>query len=180
MLDVGGGRGMDAQVVRGRTALPEDDMVAELYLQAVERLAHAGLGQYEVSNFAKVGEKSRHNLRYWRRQQYHGFGVGAHSFLGEERFSNTRDTKRYLDDPANATDFREHLGPDEVKRETIFLGLRQAAGLYYEELVALCGREGIEWIDRGLREGWLTRAGSRVALTPSGFLLSNDSISQLF
>jgi oxygen-independent coproporphyrinogen-3 oxidase len=180
MLDLEEGTAMHAQVVRGRTILPEEDLVAALYLQAVERLTAAGLMQYEVSNFAKVGEESRHNLRYWRREHYHGFGVGAHSFLGEERFSNTRDMKRYLADPANATDFRELLGPGETRRETIFLNLRQAAGIYYEELVALCGREGIEWTDRGLREGWLRRAGSRVAFTPSGFLLSNDSISQLF
>jgi oxygen-independent coproporphyrinogen-3 oxidase len=180
MLDLEEGTAMHAQVVRGRTILPEEDLVASLYLQAIGRLTEAGLAQYEISNFAKAGEESRHNLRYWRREHYHGFGVGAHSFLGEERFSNTRDMKRYLATPAEATDFREVLGPDEARRETIFLSLRQAGGIYYEQLVALCGREGIEWIDRGLREGWLRRVGSCVGFTPSGFLLSNDFISQLF
>ena len=72
------------------------------------------------------------------------------------------------------------LGEGEVRRETIFLGLRQAAGLNYDDVVRLCGEEGIEWMDRGLSDGWLRRVGNRVAFTPSGFLLSNDYISQLF
>jgi coproporphyrinogen III oxidase-like Fe-S oxidoreductase len=159
--------------------LPEDDLVAELYVQAIETLSAAGLMQYEVSNFARVGEESRHNLRYWRRDHYHGFGLGAHSFLGEERFANSRDMQRYLELPVVA-DFRETLGEDERRREIIFLNLRQVAGIQSEEVVKLCGQEGIEWIDRGLEGGWLQRNGSRVAFTASGFLLSSEYISQLF
>ena len=69
----------------------------------------------------------------------------------------------------------------EVRRETIFLQLRQTRGMCYEELVELCGQEGIEWIERGLEDGWLQRVGGeRVAFTPAGFLQSNDFISQLF
>ena len=135
--------------------------------------------QYEVSNFAKAGEESRHNLRYWRRDHYYGFGLGAHSFLGEERFANSRDMHRYLAAPGVA-DFHETLGEAEQRRETIFLNLRQAAGIQFDELVRLCGQEGIEWIDRGLDGGWLRRNGSRVAFTAGGFLLSSEYISQLF
>jgi oxygen-independent coproporphyrinogen-3 oxidase len=180
MLDLEEGTAMHAHVAIGRTVLPEDDLVAALYLQAVETLTAAGLTQYEISNFARPGDESRHNLRYWRREQYYGFGLGAHSFVGEERFANTREMQRYLASPASASDFHEHLGGGEARREAIFLNLRQARGIHYDELVTLCGQEGLEWMDRGLREGWLRRVESRVAFTPAGFLLSNEYMSQLF
>jgi oxygen-independent coproporphyrinogen-3 oxidase len=138
------------------------------------------LRQYEISNFARPGEESRHNLRYWTRSEYRGFGLGAHSFLGNQRFANTRDIRQYIERSPDARDFAEELGEDEVRREKIFLQLRQTSGMCYEDLVALSGQEGIEWIERGLQGGWLRRNDGRVAFTPSGFLQSNDFISQLF
>jgi oxygen-independent coproporphyrinogen-3 oxidase len=180
MLDLEEGTPLAVQVERGRTALPEEDDVAELYLEAEATMRAAGLHQYEISNFAKLGEESRHNLRYWRREPYHGLGLGAHSFIGEQRFANTRDIRRYIADPVRARDFEEQLGETEQRRETIFLRLRQAAGIDYADLVRLAGQEGIEWIERGLHDGWLRREGERVAFTPSGFLLSNEHISSLF
>jgi oxygen-independent coproporphyrinogen-3 oxidase len=180
MLDLEEGTPLAVQVERGRTALPEEDDVAELYLEAVQTLGEAGLQQYEISNFARPGEESRHNLRYWRREPYRGLGLGAHSFIGEQRFANTRDIRRYIADPVHARDFEEELGETERRRETIFLRLRQARGIDYADLVRLAGQEGIEWIERGLQDGWLRREGERVAFTPSGFLLSNEHISSLF
>jgi len=180
MLDLEEGTPLAVQVERGRTLLPDEELVADLYLEAVAELGAAGLGQYEISNFARSGEESRHNLRYWRREEYHGFGLGAHSFLREERFANTRDIRRYIADPEHARTFAEELGEGERKREILFLRLRQASGIDYADVERLCGQEGIEWIDRGLRDGWLRREGERVAFTPSGFLLSNEYISQLF
>jgi oxygen-independent coproporphyrinogen-3 oxidase len=181
MLDLEEKTPLQVQVARGRVSLPEDDLVADLYLEAIEHLAARGLRQYEISNFARTGEECRHNLRYWTRGEYHGFGLAAHSFLGGERFANTRDIRRYIDTAPHARDFSEELGEGEVRRETIFLQLRQTNGMCYEELVELCGQEGIEWTERGLQEGWLQRVGeARVAFTPAGFLQSNDFISQLF
>jgi oxygen-independent coproporphyrinogen-3 oxidase len=180
MLDLEERTPLQVQAARGRVALPEDDLVADLYVEAIERLGRAGLHQYEISNFARPGEESRHNLRYWTRSEYRGFGLGAHSFVGSERFANTRDIRKYIELSPDARDFAEELGEDEVRRETIFLQLRQTAGMCYEDLVALRGEEGIEWIERGLQGGWLRRNDGRVAFTPSGFLQSNDFISQLF
>lgn len=181
MLDLEEKTPLQVQVARGRVLLPEEDLVADLYLEAIEHLSARGLEQYEISNFARAGEACRHNLRYWTRGEYHGFGLAAHSFLGGERFANTRDIRQYIDAAPHARDFSERLGADEVRRETIFLQLRQTNGMCYEELVELCGTEGIEWTERGLQEGWLKRVGEgRVALTPAGFLQSNDFISQLF
>lgn len=180
MLDLEERTPLQVQASRGRVHLPEDDLVADLYLEAVERLGAAGLRQYEISNFARAGEESRHNLRYWTRSEYLGFGLGAHSFVGRERFANTREIRQYIELAPGARDFAEELGEDEVRRETIFLQLRQTSGMCYEDLVALCGKEGNEWIERGLQGGWLRRNDGRVAFTPSGFLQSNDFISQLF
>lgn len=181
MLDLEEKTPLEVQVARGRVTLPEEELVADLYLEAIELLGRRGLAQYEISNFARSGEACRHNLRYWTRGEYHGFGLGAHSFLARRRFANTRDIRRYIDASPDAGDFSEEIGPAEERRETIFLALRQVSGMCYEELLRLCGQEGVEWTERGLQDGWLRRGeDGRVAFTPSGFLQSNDSISQLF
>ena len=180
MLDLDEKTPLQVQVARGRTTLPEEDDVARLYVEAVERLGRAGLVQYEISNFARPGDESWHNLRYWQREPYLGFGIGAHSFIGERRFANTRDIHRYIADPTRAEDFTETLSDAEKRHELLFLQLRQSGGIHYADLVELCGQEAVEWSERGLREGWLRRVDSRVGFTPAGFLLSNDYISQLF
>jgi len=180
MLDLEERTPLQVQVDRGRVTLPEEDDVAELYLDAVERLGNAGLAQYEISNFARPGEECRHNLRYWTRGEYHGFGLGAHSFIGSERFANTRDIRRYIAESPDARDFSETLGGGEARREQLFLSLRRTSGINYADLIELCGQEGIEWSEQGLHEGWLKRVDGRVAFTPVGFLQSNDFISRLF
>jgi oxygen-independent coproporphyrinogen-3 oxidase len=179
MLDLEEGTALARQVEDERVTLPDEDLVANLYTMAIERFANAGFAQYEISNFARPGEECRHNLRYWRREQYLGFGIGAHSFIGDRRFANTRDIHRYIAGQREP-EFAEILGEGEVRRETIFLRLRQAEGIDYADVVRLCGEEGIAWMDRGLSDGWLRRVENRVAFTPSGFLLSNEYMSQLF
>ncbi|HEV7569923.1 MAG TPA: radical SAM family heme chaperone HemW [Thermoanaerobaculia bacterium] len=179
MLDLEEGTALARQVEDERVTLPDDDLVADLYTMTIARFEDAGLAQYEISNFARPGEECRHNLRYWRREQYLGFGIGAHSFIGDRRFANTRDIHRYINGQREP-EFAEVLGESEVRRETIFLRLRQAGGIDYEDVVRLCGEEGIAWMDRGLSDGWLRRVENRVAFTPSGFLLSNEYMSQLF
>lgn len=180
MLDLEERTPLQVQAARGRVVLPEDDLVADLYLDAIERLSAAGLQQYEISNFARPGDESRHNLRYWQREEYFGFGMGAHSFAGRERYANTRDIRAYIDLSPAARDFHEELGPGEVRREQIFLQLRRTTGMCYEDLVALCGEEGRQWIERGLQDGWLKQERDRVSFTPAGFLQSSDFMSQLF
>ena len=180
MLDLEEKSPLKVQVDRGRVVVPDDEVVAAMYTAAIVKLAEAGLRQYEISNFARGGEECRHNLRYWARGEYRGYGLGAHSFLAGRRFANTRDIRSYIERSPDAVDFVEQLSADDVQRETIFLRLRQTTGIDYAELEQLRGQEGTEWISRGLRDGWLTRRGERVAFTPAGFLLSNEFISQLF
>ncbi len=180
MLDLEERSPLRVQLDRGRVNLPEEDLVTSLYVAAIDRLAAAGLRQYEISNFARSGEECRHNLRYWSRLPYVGLGLGAHSFDGTRRFANTRHITAYVDNAPDVVDFSEPIGSDESRRETLFLRLRQTSGIDYAEIERLCGMEGTEWVDRGLRDGWLRRSGGQVAFTPSGFLLSNEYISQLF
>jgi oxygen-independent coproporphyrinogen-3 oxidase len=180
MLDLEERTPLSTLVERGRVAIPDDEIVAPLYLKAVEMLARASFHQYEISNFARDSEQCLHNLRYWTGDDYFGLGVAAHSFAKGRRFANTRNIRTYIEANGVAEDFSETIGEPERRRERLFLRLRQTSGINYEELERLCGQEGREWVDRGLRDGWLRRDGEHVAFTPSGFLLSNEFISQLF
>lgn len=183
MLDLEEGSALEAQVLRGSVTLPDEEMIAKCYQSAIAMMSRAGLRQYEVSNFARPGQESRHNLKYWNRQPYAGFGLGAHSFDERERFANTRDLDDYIGRITAGQSpeaFREVLGSLEETRESIFLGLRQAGGMRYSELIHLRGEEATQWVSRGLSEGWLRSSDDRVAFTTSGFLLSNDYLSRLF
>ena len=93
MLDLDEDTALKRRVEAGVVTLPPEEMIADAYVAMVERLHSAGFSQYEISNFARCGEESTHNLRYWRREEYLGFGIGAHSFLGERRFANTRESR---------------------------------------------------------------------------------------
>jgi len=179
MLDLDEETALKRRVETGIVRLPEEDLVADLYLETVATLRRAGLMQYEISNFARPGEESRHNLGYWRRQPYHGFGAGAHSFVGERRFANPRDMRRYIDGHFTP-EIDEILGDVERRRELLFLRLRQTAGIDYDDLLELGGEEVSGWIEDGTSEGWLRCEESRVAFTPSGFLVSSELLSRLF
>lgn len=183
MLDLEPGSVLETQVLTHRVRLPDDAETADMYLAAVEAAGQAEFRQYEISNFARPGQESLHNLKYWNRQPYLGFGLGAHSFAGDQRWANTRDLEEYLacaEEGRAPVVFRETLGPLERTRESVFLGLRQTGGLRYSELLQLRGQEASEWVSRGITEGWLQSGSDRVAFTPRGFLLSNEYISRLF
>src|SRR2546428_12140050 len=96
MLDLDEDTALRRRVESGVVRLPDEELISALYVEMVKTLRDAGFAQYEISNFARPGEESRHNLRYWRRQHYHGFGLGAHSFIGERRFANPRGIHNYI------------------------------------------------------------------------------------
>jgi oxygen-independent coproporphyrinogen-3 oxidase len=183
MLDLEEGTTLERQVESSRVILPPDESVAELYLDLIEQAGERGIHQYEISNFAREGEESRHNLRYWRRLSYIGAGLGAHSFDGARRFANSRELDQYIElveTKGSAITFEETLNDEEVARERVFLSLRQKRGIAYSELIELKREEGSQWRERGLSEGWLVESEGRVAFTPAGFLLSNEYLSELF
>src|SRR2546428_8930070 len=117
MLDLDEDTALRRRVESGVVRLPDEELISALYVEMVKTLRDAGFAQYEISNFARPGEESRHNLRYWRRQHYHGFGLGAHSFIGERRFSNTPDIHKHIG--GGGTGFSHQLLENERAHELV-------------------------------------------------------------
>lgn len=183
LLDLEEGSVLEKRVRQGWKSLPDEDAITAAYVEAIDILSAAGLDQYEISNFARPGDQSRHNLRYWQRKPYLGLGLGAHSYDGSRRTANSRDLGEYVSmigRGADATVFEEEIDPARERRERLFLGLRQVAGIDRKSFEVLTGKEGEEWKRVGIGEGWVLDRGDRIALTPRGFLVSNELISQLF
>jgi len=151
----------------GARRVPSDDLVAQFYERAVDRLAQLGWNRYEISNFARPGDESRHNLKYWRLEPYLGFGLDAHSFDGGERWANTDSLEAYITQPLSHAD-RTATDPSE---ERFFVGLRLAEGI--------TPAPG-EWqrfsqpIARWVEAGMLEKDGPQLRLTPAAVLLSNE------
>jgi len=115
----------------GAGALPSDDDTADFYDSARERLKSAGYEHYELSNWGLPGKQSQHNLKYWRRDAYMGFGAGAHSFDGAIRWANVHESPRYVRLIEQGTSVREQIEPvtpPVALSEDMFLGLRQLRG----------------------------------------------------
>ncbi|MHB1701442.1 MAG: radical SAM family heme chaperone HemW [Acidobacteriaceae bacterium] len=173
--------------------VPDDGRTADLYLAACEFLEGAGIAQYEISNFARSGHASLHNLKYWRRQPYLGLGLDAHSMLRAEsafradsggncavRFANTDDLDAYM--AAAMQPEPQEVSAEEALEEALFLGLRLNAGIDLEALRAEFGEtvDGYrEPIAELAAEGMLLAEGDRVKLTERGRLVSNDVFGRL-
>ncbi len=162
--------------------VPGDDLIADLYTEAIGFLAGHGLAQYEISNFARPDCESRHNLKYWRREPYLGFGLDAHSMIrstsgGALRFGTTEELDAYLDDPGWGEPRR--LDREEEMEEAWFLGLRLNEGVSLaalrQEFSASAVRDFLSTIAEMEEENLVTFTdGDRVALTAHGRLLSNE------
>ena len=165
--------------------LPNDDDQADMYLYMTDVMERYGYQQYEISNFARPGRQSRHNLKYWQLDEYMGFGPAAHSYVGGVRYSYVRDLKKYLDGVENGgsvVDEYEKIGKAESAAEYIMLGMRTTRGISKDEYFAIY-RSGFDKIEYLLSEyenkGWVRQAGDRWRFTSSGFLLSNILIGTL-
>ena len=165
--------------------LPEDDVQADMYLYAVKRLAEAGFAQYEISNFAQPGDRSRHNSRYWDLSQYLGFGPAAHSFFGGRRFSFAADTKQYiaginghgelLEDVDEVASFRRH-------GEYIMLRLRTVDGVDEEEFYRRFRLEFTPYaakLRKYIQAGYCVYDNGVWRLTPEGFFVSNAILADV-
>ena len=154
--------------------IPDDDEQAEEYLATVELLEKAGYAQYEISNFARPGRESRHNLKYWTMQEYLGFGPGAHSDFGGRRFAYARDLNAYIKGEEHLS---ESACPPEREREEerVMLALRTARGL---DLSALKEdtRDAEAVLEECAHHGLSRKENGRWRLTPQGFLVSNAVI----
>jgi oxygen-independent coproporphyrinogen III oxidase len=165
--------------------VPSEEMTADLYESAITALGANGLRQYEISNFARVGSDSRHNLKYWRREPYLGFGLDAHSMVrtrngGGLRFCTTAVLDEYLrgDDLAGPLQEVRELGTSEELEEAWFLGLRLRAGIAWHDLAAEFGSDRVESfrpvVSELCRLELLTDEQGVVRLTRRGLLFSND------
>ena len=161
--------------------VPDDDLIADLYQIACERLNCGGIEQYEISNFARPGHESQHNLKYWIRQPYLGFGVDAHSMLfpatghGAIRFSNPDALEKYV---AGSAPDRSSVSPEAALQEAFFLGLRMNRGIDLVEIAKEFGQPAVcdylEPVSNLVQAGLLERDGDVIRLTDRGRLLSNE------
>ena len=187
MLEVDEDSRLGSELLAGGTRyhahfVPDDDATADFYLRACERLEAAGIAQYEISNFARPGAESRHNLKYWTRQPYLGFGVDAHSMLPARdpafeavRFSTPDSLDDYL---AAKPDAITPVTRQAALEEAFFLGLRLTRGVDLEEVATRFGAQALESvrpaIARAVENALLEQTGDRIRLTPRGRLLSNE------
>ena len=162
--------------------VPDEEAIADFYLTACERLQSAGIAQYEISNFAREGFESQHNLKYWTRQPYFGFGVDAHSMLDSAtedldavRFAPADSLEKYMSGSALQ---RTAVSRQAAFEENCFLGLRLTRGIRLQELAAKFGEDTVKQARAAIAElikgGLMERRWDFVCLTSRGRLLSND------
>jgi len=187
LLEVDEGSRLGKELLQGggrysAGAVPSDDEMAESYELAQEMLGAAGYRQYEISNWAKPGFESKHNLKYWRREPYLGFGAGAHSFSGTERWANAHDAAAYvkaIEGGRLPVEQHEVLTTEKALEEELFLGLRQLEGIDVGRIereyeVAVAGR-----FDPLVLAGLMERDGSVVRLAVGKLSVSNEVFVEL-
>jgi oxygen-independent coproporphyrinogen-3 oxidase len=168
---------------RGTEAYPADNVYVDMFETLVETLENAGFEHYEVSNFARPGKQSIHNLAYWNNAEYLAFGVSAHRYLDGVRSSNWRSLKRYMRDPLG--DETVDVIDDETRcREAIMLGLRLRRGI---DIASFANEYGFDLterfsteIERFSRAGLMEIADGRLILTRKGVPVSNSVIAAFF
>ncbi len=164
--------------------LPDDDAQADMYLWTVERLGALGYEQYEISNFARPGRASRHNMKYWTLCEYAGFGPGAHSDLGDVRYAYLPSLDTYcagVEAGVSVLESSEHIPSRERDIEYVMLGLRLTQGISRQEFenryrLPFAPIQSV--LERFRATGHAALAGGRWRLTPKGFLVSNQIIGQ--
>jgi oxygen-independent coproporphyrinogen-3 oxidase len=163
-------------------AVPSEDEMAEFYEMAQEALGAAGYHHYEISNWAKLGFESKHNLKYWRREPYLGFGAGAHSFSGKERWANAHDAAGYvtaLQSGHLPVEQHETLTAASALEEEFFLGLRQLDGIDVGRIEKEYGASLAVRFDPLALAGLVKRDGSIVRLAPEKLSVSNEVFVEL-
>lgn len=175
--------------IADRLNLPDEDTEFDMYRAAIEMMDRRGYKQYEISNFARPGKQSRHNLKYWNCEEYLGFGPGAHSYFNSTRFSFCRNIQDYMkgvSDPVsrvNMTEGLEQITGKAQLGEYIMLRLRLSDGISVSEVAR---RYGVDFIslygkkaEKYIKYGYMIHRGDRFALTTQGMFISNYILSDL-
>jgi oxygen-independent coproporphyrinogen-3 oxidase len=187
MLEVDEGSRLGSESLAGGSRysareIPSDDAMAEFYDAACMRLGSAGYEHYEISNWGLPEFRSRHNLKYWRREPYIGFGAGAHSFDGARRWSNVHDSARYvtcIEQGMSPREQIESVTPEAALEEELFLGLRQLEGIdlaQIERKYEVSLRERIAPLQR---DGFVELDGTRLRLASDRLTVSNEVFVEL-
>ena len=162
----------------------DEGLEADMYLAGIEKMSAAGYEHYEVSNFARPGFRSRHNLNYWICGDYLGFGAGAHSHVGGRRWENAKGFKDYterVEKGESIVKFEEELTRDQQLFEAIFLGLRMVAGIDAVDFHRRWGASPDEYRPEAWKKykeaQFLTNDNGRFALTGKGLLLADSILS---
>ena len=187
MLEVDDDSRLGRELIAGGTRyhahfVPDEEATADFYLAACDRLNSAGIAQYEISNFARAGCESRHNLKYWTRQSYLGFGVDAHSMLASSipeadavRFFTADALESYV---AGSPLQRTPVLPASAFEEAFFLGLRLNRGVDLRDIASRFGEQALQNVQPVIAElindELLQQGGESIRLTPRGRLLSNE------
>jgi oxygen-independent coproporphyrinogen-3 oxidase len=187
LLEVDEGSRLGAELLRGGKRysagdVPNDDEMAEFYETACAVLGAGGYQHYEISNWAKPGYASRHNLKYWRREPYLGFGAGAHSFSGTERWANAHDAAGYVNAITAGRlpmEQLEQLTAESALEEELFLGLRQLEGIDVGRIEREYGVSLDSRFARLTSAGLVEREGSLVRLAPGRVSVSNEVFVEL-
>ncbi|MCY7906345.1 radical SAM family heme chaperone HemW [Bacillus inaquosorum] len=166
---------------KGRLHLPPQEQEAEMYEMVMGRMEAHGIHQYEISNFAKAGMESKHNLTYWSNEEYFGFGAGAHGYISGTRTVNVGPVKHYIDLIAEKgfpyRDTHEVTIEEQIEEE-MFLGLRKTAGVSKKRFAEKYGRSLDELFPSVLKDlaekGLIHNSESAVCLTHQGKLLGNE------
>lgn len=166
---------------KGKLLLPGEYAEANMYEKLMTTMEQHGRKQYEISNFAKPGFESRHNIVYWSNEHYFGFGAGAHGYVGETRYANYGPLKKYMQ-PLEKNELptfqQKELTLKEKMEEEMFLGLRKVAGVDKAHFEAKFGQAldttFARAIDKTVEKGWLESTPESVRLTRRGRFLGNN------
>jgi oxygen-independent coproporphyrinogen-3 oxidase len=162
--------------------ISSEEAMAEFYELAQVELKSAGYLQYEISNWAKPGLESRHNLKYWRREPYLGFGAGAHSFSGAQRWANRHDAAAFvaaISEGKSAIESVDTLTPALALEEEFFLGLRQLSGIDLERIERQYGVSLAEKVSELASRGMVEMQGNILRLPANKLSISNEVIVEL-
>lgn len=167
------------QVREGKALLPSEDASGTMYDFLMEALPQAGYHRYEISNFARPGQESRHNQVYWHYDPYMAFGAAACRFDGKIRETNPRNLQAYLQ---GAPPEREILTCEDRRAELVFMNLRTVKGLSLEEFTQRTGEDFFHIYEEGFtycrKQGWITREGNRIRLTEQGMRYGNPAFEE--
>lgn len=164
--------------------LPNEDLCADMYERAVEKLREAGYNRYEISNFARKGRESRHNQKYWELADFLGLGAGAYSCIDKVRFSNACDIGKYIDmveKSGMAVEDRTKISLDEQMSEFVFLGLRCERGISFLEFEKRFGKRLMDVFGEPIKKynewGFLVIENGWLRFSDKGFFVSNTILA---